>query len=55
MTGAEDTGSSPRMARALSDGIKTSKLRILPELRHSVLIEAPDLIADLLLDFLGKP
>lgn len=55
MTGEEDTGSSPRMARVLSEGIKTSELRILPKLLHSVLIEAPDLIAGLLLDFLGKP
>jgi 3-oxoadipate enol-lactonase len=52
MTGENDSGSSPRMARLLHDSIPGSELRILPELRHSVLIEAPETIAALLVDFL---
>ncbi|WP_250527326.1 alpha/beta fold hydrolase [Caballeronia sp. GAWG2-1] len=51
MTGENDPGSSPRMSRLLHEKIAGSQLRILPELRHSVLLEAPDLIAGLLLDF----
>ena len=54
MTGENDSGSSPRMSRLLYERIAGSKLHILPELRHSVLIEAPDLIANLLLDFLQQ-
>nr|WP_284503532.1 alpha/beta fold hydrolase [Caballeronia sp. GAWG1-1] len=52
MTGENDPGSSPRMSRLLHEKITESQLRILPELRHSVLLEAPDLIAGLLLEFL---
>ncbi|NIF75919.1 alpha/beta fold hydrolase [Paraburkholderia sp. Cy-641] len=52
MTGENDPGSSPRMSRLLHEKIAGSQLRILPELRHSVLLEAPDLIAGLLLEFL---
>ena len=53
MTGENDIGSNTRMARRMHEAIAGSKLVILPELRHSVLMEAPDMIADLLLDFLG--
>ena len=54
MTGENDPGSSPRMARLLHDNIQGSELHILPELRHSVLLEAPDTIAALLVDFLQR-
>jgi pimeloyl-ACP methyl ester carboxylesterase len=54
MTGENDPGSSPRMSRLLHDRIRGSELHILPELRHSVLLEAPDMIAGLLLDFLQR-
>lgn len=54
MTGENDAGSSPRMSRLLHDRIPGSELRILPELRHSVLLEAPDMISQLLLDFLPR-
>lgn len=52
MTGEHDTGSSPRMARMLHERIAGSELNILPDLRHSVLVESSDLIAKLLLEFL---
>ena len=52
-TGENDIGSSPRMARRMHEAIAASRLVILPELRHSILMEAPDLIADLILDFLA--
>jgi 3-oxoadipate enol-lactonase len=54
MTGENDSGSSPRMARLLHDTIQGSELFILPELRHSVLLEAPETIAALVLDFLQQ-
>jgi pimeloyl-ACP methyl ester carboxylesterase len=40
------------MARLLHKHIANSQLIILPELRHSVLIEAPARISELLLTFL---
>jgi (E)-2-((N-methylformamido)methylene)succinate hydrolase len=52
VTGENDIGSNTRMARRMNEAIAGSRLVILPELRHSVLMEAPDLIADLVLDFL---
>ena len=52
MTGENDIGSNTRMARRMHEAISDSRLVILPELRHSVLMEAPDLIADHLLEFL---
>lgn len=52
VTGENDVGSNPRMARLLHESIAGSKLEILPKLRHSVLIESPDQIGSLILDFL---
>lgn len=51
-TGEEDIGSSPRMARLMAERIPDARLCILDGLRHSILVEAPDLVAGLLLDFL---
>lgn len=55
VTGEHDQGSSPRMARFLHDHIQGSQLHILPGLRHSLLLEIPDQIAALLLDFFEAP
>lgn len=52
MTGENDVGSSPRMARFMHKEIVNSKLVILPNLRHSILIEAPDEVVDHFLPFL---
>jgi pimeloyl-ACP methyl ester carboxylesterase len=54
MTGEFDSGSSPRMAHVLHDRIAGSELEILPRLRHSVLLEAPQLIGDRVLRFLRR-
>lgn len=51
-TGEDDLGSNPRMARYMHDRIPGSELRILPGLRHSILIEAPERIATLMRQFL---
>ena len=51
-TGEHDSGSSPRMARLMHERIAGSKLEILPGLRHSVLIEAPERVTALLDSFL---
>jgi pimeloyl-ACP methyl ester carboxylesterase len=52
-TGEGDQGSNPRMARLMHERIAGSRLVILPRLRHSILIEAPDRVATLLAEFLG--
>ncbi len=54
LTGEQDQGSNPRMARLMHDRIAGSELHILPGLRHSILIEAPKLVAGILRDFLSK-
>ena len=55
MTGEHDKGSTPRMSKLLSDKITGSKLKILPDLKHSVLLESPSLIAQEIADFTGCP
>jgi pimeloyl-ACP methyl ester carboxylesterase len=55
-TGEYDLGSNPRMSRFIHEGIPGSELRILPGLRHSILIEAPRTVAGLLEPFFqGRP
>jgi (E)-2-((N-methylformamido)methylene)succinate hydrolase len=54
MTGEHDQGSNPRMAGYLHEHIAGSEMHILPDLRHSVLLESPALIARMLLDFLAR-
>jgi pimeloyl-ACP methyl ester carboxylesterase len=51
VTGEGDIGSSPRMARLLGARIPASRVEILPGLRHSVLVEAPTIVARLLAAF----
>jgi (E)-2-((N-methylformamido)methylene)succinate hydrolase len=51
-TGEHDQGSNTRMARFMHAEIAGSKLEILPGLRHSILVEAPELVTRLLRDFL---
>jgi (E)-2-((N-methylformamido)methylene)succinate hydrolase len=55
VTGERDQGSNPRMARLMHERIAGSTLRILPRLKHSILIEAPDQVSEVLGAFLlGK-
>ena len=51
VTGEHDPSATPRMARLMHERIAGSRVEILPGLRHSLLIEAPDRIAGLLQDF----
>jgi pimeloyl-ACP methyl ester carboxylesterase len=52
-TGEFDVGSNTRMARFMHKVIKGSELRILPGLKHSVLVEAPEVVAEMVGKFLG--
>jgi pimeloyl-ACP methyl ester carboxylesterase len=53
LTGENDVGSNTRMARDMHAAIEGSELVILPRLKHSILVEAPDLVAAELDRFLG--
>lgn len=53
-TGEDDVGSNPRMARYMHERIPGSRLAILPGLRHSILIEAPDVVADAMAAFVSE-
>ena len=52
MTGEGDIGSNPRMARLMAKRIPRAELKILPGLRHSILTEAPGVVAEALEMFL---
>lgn len=54
-TGADDAGSNPRMASFMHRQIADSRLHIFPGLRHSILTEAPDLVATVMREFLLHP
>ena len=53
-TGEHDIGSNTRMARFMHAQIAGSRLEILPGLRHSILVEAPELVTRLVRDFLQE-
>jgi (E)-2-((N-methylformamido)methylene)succinate hydrolase len=53
-TGEHDIGSNTRMARFMHAQIPGSRLEILPGLRHSILVEAPELVTQLVRDFLQE-
>ena len=50
-TGEHDLGSNPRMSELMSRRIKGATLRILPGLKHSILVEAPHVVARMLVPF----
>lgn len=52
VTGEHDLAATPRMARLMQERIAQSRLHVLPHLRHSLLIEAPQRITSLLEEFL---
>lgn len=52
VTGEHDLAATPRMARLMGERIRDATVRVLPRLRHSVLIEAPARMVELLDAFL---
>ena len=54
LTGENDGGCNPRLNRLIDDALPDSELVILPEFRHSILIEAPELVASHVGDFLDR-
>ena len=54
LTGELDGGCNPRLNRFIADTLPNSELVILAGLKHSILIEAPDLVAAPVQDFLMR-
>ncbi len=54
LTGELDGGCSPRLNRIIADRLPNSELVILAGLKHSILIEGPDLVAAPVQDFLVR-
>ena len=54
LTGENDGGCSPKHNEIMAKEIKDSKLVILPKYKHSFLIEAPDEVAESLIEFMHE-
>ena len=54
LTGEHDGGCSPKHNEIMANEIKDSKLVILPKYKHSFLIEAPDEVAESLIEFINE-
>ena len=54
LTGENDSGCSPKHNEIMANEIKDSKLVILPKYKHSFLIEAPDEVAESLIEFMHE-
>ncbi|MEO1191531.1 MAG: alpha/beta hydrolase [Pseudomonadota bacterium] len=54
LTGENDGGCNPRLNRLIDQALPNSELSILPELKHSILLEAGDAVAKQLIAFLNK-
>lgn len=53
-TGALDTGSTPRMTKALAATLGDGRAVVLPDLAHMAPVEGADMVAELILDFLSE-
>ena len=54
LTGEHDVGCSPNHNKIMANEIKDSKLVILPKYKHSFLIEAPNEVAESLIEFINE-
>jgi 3-oxoadipate enol-lactonase len=52
MTGEFYAGCGPALNAKMAENLPLSELKILPDLRHSILVEAPEAVGEALLAFL---
>jgi len=52
MTGEFDAGCGPALNAQMAEALPRSELKILPDLKHSILVEAPEPVGEALLAFL---
>lgn len=54
LTGENDGGCNPRLNRQITAALTDAELVILPDLKHSILLEAPGLVANHVAEFLTR-
>lgn len=54
LTGENDGGCNPRLNRLIHEALPDSELVVLPNVKHSILLEAPDAVVDNLIRFVEK-
>lgn len=54
LTGENDGGCNPRLNRLIADALPEAELVVLEQVKHAILLEAPDQVADHLIRFIGK-
>src|SRR5271154_2044355 len=54
LTGENDGGCNPRLNAQIAASMPNAELVILPALRHAILLEAPQVVASAVLDFLRR-
>jgi pimeloyl-ACP methyl ester carboxylesterase len=54
LTCEDDLGNSPEMARRMAARIPGAQVEIVPGLRHMGLVETPDAINPIIVEFLNK-
>ncbi len=52
LTGAFDGGCNPRLNRTIAEALPDAELVILPDIKHAILLEAPDAVAEALIRFM---
>jgi 3-oxoadipate enol-lactonase len=53
LTGENDGGCNPRLNRLIDEALPDSELVILPHVKHSILVEAPDVVSGHLIRFMA--
>ena len=53
LTGENDGGCNPRLNRLINEALPDSELVILPHVKHSILVEAPDVVSGHLIRFMA--
>ncbi|WP_262176748.1 alpha/beta fold hydrolase [Saccharococcus sp. Marseille-Q5394] len=54
MTGEEDIGSTPEMAKQIQKKIAESELLVVPTMRHMLPVERPDIVNEAIHSFIGR-
>lgn len=54
LTGENDGGCNPRLNKEIHETLTGSKLVILPDYKHSILLEAGEIVADHMISFIGS-
>lgn len=54
LTGENDGGCNPRLNKLIHEALPNSELVILPHVKHSILVEAADVVSDHLIRFMSR-